>query len=290
MTTPRKKMRRILASDQVCAAAGAYDALSAKLVEAAGFAVVNTTGLSISASFLGKPDAGYLTMTDNLAIVRNVVEAVDIPVISDVDTGYGNAVNVFHTVRQFEKCGAAGISVEDQVEPKRCPASVTNAVPIVSVEEMTGKIKAAVDARIDPDFLIVARTDARGNEAVERGQRYAEAGADMIKPTSKAFNSLALLLEFQKQMPIGVWISMVTWLGEKLTLADLAGTKCKVASFALVPVMVAAKAIRDALQDIRNTGSIRDVAGKMFTIEELANLMGMPAVLALEEKYLPVER
>lgn len=281
-----KRLRQILQEGKVTIAAGAYDSLSAKLVAGAGFKLLNTTGLSISASLIGKPDAGYLTLTQNLMAVKGIVESVDIPVVSDVDTGYGNAINVMHTVMEFEKCGAAGLSIEDQVEPKRCPVSVSNAVESISIEEMAGKIKAAVDARRDPDFVIIARTDARGEEAIRRGQAYAEAGADMIKPTSKAFDSLADLKKFISLMHKPVWISMVGWIGAKLGIADFAATNCRIASFALVPILTAARAIQEALKIVREKGASQELAGNMFTISDLQNLMGMPQVLDWEEKYL----
>ncbi len=159
----RTWMRERLGARQTIWAAGAYDALSAKLIEASGFEAVLTSGFGISASFLGKPDVELYTMTENLAVVRQVVNTVKLPVIADCDTGYGNAVNVMRTVREFENAGVAALILEDQVMPKRCPA-VANRIEVIPVEEGVAKIKAAVEARQDPDLVIVARTDA-GTEA-----------------------------------------------------------------------------------------------------------------------------
>jgi 2-methylisocitrate lyase-like PEP mutase family enzyme len=177
---PRTRLRELLAGSGYTIAPGAVDPLTARLVELAGFDAVYLTGGGYSRS-QGFPDLGLLTMTEITSWIARVVETVSIPVISDADTGYGNALNVVRAVREFERTGAAALHLEDQVTPKRCGHYAGKAV--VATAEMVGKIKAAVDTRRDENFVIIARTDARAVEgldaAIERVQAYLEAGADV---------------------------------------------------------------------------------------------------------------
>jgi 2-methylisocitrate lyase-like PEP mutase family enzyme len=163
-------------------APGAYDALSARIVEAAGFPAVYMTGYGSSAALLGQPDVGLLSMAEMVENARRIVQAVSVPVIADADTGYGNALNVARTLRAYEAAGVAGIHIEDQVAPKKCGHMAGKQV--IPAEEMVQKLRAAVEARRDPDFLIIARTDARAvnglADALMRGECYRDAGADML--------------------------------------------------------------------------------------------------------------
>lgn len=178
------KLRKLIKAPEILISAGAYDCLSAKLIEHMGFKSLSTTGAGISESFLGSPDFGIMGLSDNLTVSKNIGQAVNIPVMADADTGYGNAVNVYHTVKVFEHAGLAGINLEDQVWPKRC--GHIKGKEIISLEEMVTKIKAAVTARKDPDFIINARTDAAAiagiDEAIKRAKAYIDAGADMVFP------------------------------------------------------------------------------------------------------------
>ena len=160
----------------------AYDALTARLAEAAGFEILHVTGFGTAAALTGAPDIGLVTMTEMVETTRRICEAVERPVIADADTGYGNPLNVARTVRAFENAGAAGVHIEDQITPKRCGHMAGKEV--IPAGEMVAKIAAAVDVRSDPDFVIIARTDARAVEgldaAIERACAYAEAGADVL--------------------------------------------------------------------------------------------------------------
>ena len=177
---PRKALRALVEQPRYTIIPGAFDALSARLAQLAGFDAVYLTGGGYSRA-CGFPDIGLLTLTENLAFANRCVEAVDIPVIADADNGYGNATNVIRTVREFEKTGVAGFHLEDQVSPKKCGHYEGKGV--IKAEEMVGKIKAAVDTRRDGDMLVIARTDARAVEgfqaAVDRVNAYLEAGADV---------------------------------------------------------------------------------------------------------------
>src|SRR6185312_12717200 len=188
--SPRARLRELLASPAPVVAPGAYDALSARLIEQAGFHVVYMTGFGTTASLIGRPDVGLLTGSEMVDNARRIAAAVDVPVIADADTGYGNTINVLRTVQLYEQAGVAGIHLEDQVMPKKC-GHMTGKV-VIPAAEMVGKVRAAVEARQDPDFLIIARTDAAAvhglNEAIDRGRAYAEAGADALfveAPTSE---------------------------------------------------------------------------------------------------------
>jgi 2-methylisocitrate lyase-like PEP mutase family enzyme len=177
---PRKKLREIIARKGYTIVPGAYDPLMARLVEIAGFDAVYITGGGISRS-QGFPDMGLLTLTENVQVLCRIVDAIGIPVIADIDTGYGNAINVVRSVREYERAGVAGFHIEDQVAPKKCGHYEGKAV--VTVAEMVGKIKAAVDTRRDADMVIIARSDARAIEglqsAIDRVNAYLEAGADV---------------------------------------------------------------------------------------------------------------
>ncbi|WP_181780511.1 isocitrate lyase/PEP mutase family protein [Pseudonocardia pini] len=188
---PRSRLRELLDRSGPLVAPGAYDALSARLVEQAGFDVVYMTGFGTTASLLGRPDVGLLSGSEMADNARRLVAAVDVPVIADGDTGYGNALNVLRTVQTYEQAGVAAIQLEDQVTPKRC--GHMSGKEIVALPEMLGKIRAAVDARRDRDLLVIARTDAVAVEgvdaALDRARAFAAEGADLLfveAPTSEA--------------------------------------------------------------------------------------------------------
>ena len=176
------RLRDLLGSGQTVVAPGAFDPLAARLVEEAGFPAVYMTGFGTSAALLGRPDVGLLTMTEMADNAARIAACVNIPVIADADTGYGNPVNVIRTVGAYEAAGVAGIHIEDQVAPKKC--GHTDGKQIIAAAEMAQKVRAAVDARSDPDFVIIARTDARAVEgldsALDRAAQYLEAGADAL--------------------------------------------------------------------------------------------------------------
>src|SRR6201993_953803 len=187
--TSRQKMRALIERKGYTMAPGAYDTLTARLVEQAGFEAVYLTGGGYSRAN-GYPDLGLLTLSENVRFIGLTVEAVGIPVIADADTGYGNALNVIRTVREYERAGVAAIHLEDQLSPKKCGHIAGKTV--IPAREFAEKIRAASENRTDPDFIIIARTDARAingiDDAIERARLYQEAGADVIfieAPTSR---------------------------------------------------------------------------------------------------------
>jgi 2-methylisocitrate lyase-like PEP mutase family enzyme len=187
-SSPGKKLRELIEAGETIVKPGAFNALSAMVIEQAGFKAVGVTGYGVSATLLGKPDAGLTTMTEVVMITKYISDAVDIPVIADADTGYGNAINAMRTTEEFIKAGAASIHMEDQVAPKRC--GHVSGKQIIPLEEAVGKYRAAAKVRdeLDPDFVLIARTDARGvvggsvEEVIRRSNAYLDAGVDMIFP------------------------------------------------------------------------------------------------------------
>jgi carboxyvinyl-carboxyphosphonate phosphorylmutase len=176
------RLRQMLQAPGIIVAPGAYDGFSARLVEAAGFRAVYMTGAGTAASHLGQPDLGLTTLTEMANHAGHLAACVSLPVIADADTGYGNVLNVVRTVREYERAGVAGLHLEDQVAPKKCGHIAGKQV--IPTEEFCDKIRAATEYRTDPDFVVIARTDARAvtglEDAIERCNRYAEAGADVI--------------------------------------------------------------------------------------------------------------
>lgn len=289
----RKALRALLKGNDILITTCAYDALSAKIIEQAGIPAFITTGFGISASHIGKPDAELYTMTENLNVVKNMVLAVNIPVIADLDTGYGNAVNVIRTIKEFERAGCAGGIIEDQLAPKRCPACV-DAFPLIPVEEAVGKIKAAVDAREDPDFLIVGRTDAQGKEAVDRANAYIEAGAEMVLFISKAFPSLRELKKYSKGVKAPFCLNFFedvdypSWFKDDWKIEDLKEMGVKILNYPFIPLFAAAHAMQAAVAHLIRYKTVKGLQNPVrMSHEKFADLIGFLEVKTLQEKYMP---
>ncbi|WP_299876905.1 isocitrate lyase/PEP mutase family protein [uncultured Sulfitobacter sp.] len=240
----KKDFAAALRAGEMQIAPGCYDAMSAMMAVKGGAQAVMTSGFAVSASHLGFPDVELYTMTENLNVVRNIANAVDVPVVADTDTGYGNAMNVMRTVREFEQAGVCAMIFEDQVAPKRC-AAAANQLEIISAYEHAGKIRAAVQARRDPDTLIIARTDAMTqDEAIDRAKMYAEAGADLIQPISRTFTDFDGLKRMRAAVGVPLSLQILGWLEKDLTqaqMAEVAGVAC----YPLVGLMTAAQAMQD---------------------------------------------
>jgi 2-methylisocitrate lyase-like PEP mutase family enzyme len=282
----RQWMRERLGARKTVWAAGAYDALSAKLIEASGFEAVLTSGFGISASFLGKPDVELYTMTENLAVVRQVVSTVKIPVIADCDTGYGNAVNVMRTVREFENAGVAAVILEDQVMPKRCPA-VANKIEVIPLAEGVAKIKAAVEVRQDKDLVIVARTDA-GTEAesIERARAYVAAGADVVQPISKTMKDAAMLRRFKAGAGVPLSLQVLGWLEKDLSAEDL-GDIAGIATFPLVPLMTVAQAMMTNLTQLAKQRTSKGLPLPVMDHHQFAELLDFSTIEDIQARLLP---
>ena len=289
--TARQRLRKRLTEGSMLVAPGIYDAYGARLVQQAGYEAVYMTGNGVSASLLGQPDGGMVDLTLFAAHAHRAAACVDIPLICDADTGYGNAVNVRHTVREFEAAGVAAIHIEDQVAPKRC-GHLPGSRPVVPLAEHAGKIEAAVAARRDPDFLIIARTDAATglglDEAIRRGQAYRKAGADVVFVELK--NSPTILEDLRRVTaetgaPCLVNIDGGGRLGE-LTVPEIEGLGFRIAIFPGLGRAIAGFAMREALGALKRDGSLNAVRSRMLSLKEYNEVLGLADVEAWEKRYL----
>lgn len=281
------KLRRLLAAPGIVLAPGAYDALSAKIIADLGFDAVYLTGYGASASRLGQPDVGLLGLSEMVAHARGIVTSVPgVPVIADADNGYGNALNVMRTVQEYEAAGVAAIQLEDQVLPKRC--GHMEGKRVVSVAEMTGKLKAAVAARTDPDLVIVARTDVRAVDglpaAIDRCNAYLKAGADVI--FCEAPLSAAELAEVARRVPAPLLANMIEHGKTPLVpLDELAAMGYRIAIYPLSTLYAAAHAVRRVLAELKLKGTTGHLTGEMVAFEDFNRLIGLPRYQALEATY-----
>jgi carboxyvinyl-carboxyphosphonate phosphorylmutase len=280
------RLRKLLSRDQILVAPGAHDPLVARIIEKEGFEAVYMTGYGTSASVLGQPDVGLLTQTEMAIRAANLVEAVSIPVIADADTGYGNAINVQRTVRLYEKAGVACIQLEDQVAPKKCGHMLGREV--ISQEEMVGKIKAACDARIDDDLMIMARTDARTNfgidAAIERGLAYEAAGADIIFIESP--ESIEEMQKITSSFNVPVLANMLEH-GRTplLTAKELEDLGYDLVIFCVASTYVIAKAVTKLMKELKTTGTTAGMIDEMIPFNEFNELVGLNIIREKEREY-----
>jgi methylisocitrate lyase len=268
-------------------APGAHNAFTAKIIEQAGFKAVYMTGSGAAMDLLGLPDLGFLTMTEMVAHAGNIVQATSLPVIADADTGYGNALNVVRTVREYERAGVAGLHIEDQVAPKRCGHFPGKEV--ISREEMLGKIEAALEARRDKNLVIIARTDARAvlglKEAIERGQAYAKAGADMV--FVDAPESAEELRLVASSIPAPVMANMSE--GGKTPLLrakELQEMGYKLVIYPRSAAGAAAKAIQELMVVLQRDGTTEKYLDRIISFEGRDRITGLADYQKLEKKYL----
>jgi 2-methylisocitrate lyase-like PEP mutase family enzyme len=279
-------LRNLLKKGKTVWASGAYDALSARLIEEAGFDAILSSGFGISASHLGQPDAEIYTMTENLNVVRLMVDVVDKPIIADTDTGYGNAINVLRTVREFERAGVAAVIFEDQIAPKRCPACVET-VNVIPIDEAAGKIRAAVEAKTDPDLIIIARTDAKNvDEAIIRAKAYVEAGADVVQPISKGIKNLDELWKFKEGVKAPISLQILAWLENDLSPQDIEEI-ASIATFPLVPLMTATQALRANLGQLIKAKATSRLPFPPIALKDFNEFIGMPKIEDLQLRYMP---
>ena len=267
-------------------APGAHDALTGRIAEMCGFEAVYMTGAGTVNTQLGMPDHSIITLTEMVQSAARLAKATKLPIVSDADTGYGGVLNVMRTVREFESAGVSGIHLEDQVMPKRC--GHLQGKEIITVEEMTAKIRAACHARTDPDFVIIARVDARGplgfDEAVKRGQAYLEAGADMIFP--EALESEAEFRSYAKELAAPLLANM-TEFGQTpfFSAEQFREMGYRMVIFPASAMRVAIKAIYDLFSEIRRKGTQQRMVERMFTRQQLYELLDYDGMLNLETRF-----
>jgi 2-methylisocitrate lyase-like PEP mutase family enzyme len=278
-------LRERIAAGKTVWAAGAYDALSALMIAQAGFDAVMTSGFGVSASLLGRPDAELYTMSENVGVVRNVASVVGVPVIADGDTGYGNAINVQRTVREFERAGAAAVILEDQVAPKRCPISVAG-VEVLPVEEAEQKIRAAAEARSEGGILIIARTDAASeDEAIARAKRYVAAGADVIQPISRTFSSIDGLRRMRAEAGVPLSLQILGWLERDLSPQEIESV-AGLATFSLTTLLSSASVLQQNLAALAASRSTKALPFARMDVEAFNDVIGFPEIIRLQERYL----
>jgi 2,3-dimethylmalate lyase len=278
-------LRSMLKGPGIVVAPGAYDGFSARLIEAAGFKAVYMTGAGTAASHLGQPDLGLATLTEMAAHAGHIASCVSLPLIADADTGYGNALNVVRTVREYERAGVAGLHLEDQVAPKKCGHIAGKQV--IPAREFADKIRAAAEYRTDPDFVIIARTDARAvtglDDAIERGNRYAEAGADIIfveaPQTEDEIHRIA------REVKAPLLANMVP--GGRtppVNVAELERLGFKVVIFPAVCMAAAVPAMEQALARLKETGTDWH-EGAVLSPMDLFLKVGFDWWHAIEQKF-----
>ncbi len=282
-----RNLRALSATDSPVLMPGAYDALSARIAELAGFEAVLVSGYATTASLLAMPDFGLLTQSEVVKTASYIASAVNIPVIADADTGYGGPINVIRTVRELEQAGVQGMILEDQLWPKRCGHMAGKKV--IPAEEYEQKLLAALEARRDPgNFIIIARTDARGpiglDEAIRRANRYHELGADVIfveAPRSK--EELKIIRE---NVPGPLVANMIEGgLSPILSLEEFAELKYQFVGYVLTSVFAAARAMMNALTELKSKGSTREYESNLATFDEFTKIVDLPGIFALEQKY-----
>lgn len=282
--TPGKRLRMAWAAAPV-AVPGVFSPLMAKLAERIGFRAVYLSGGALSAGS-GVPDIGLLTLTDFATAAAGIAQATALPLLCDADTGFGEALNVERTVRLYEAAGAAGLHLEDQQMPKRC--GHLSGKSLVEPEVMAAKIRAAVAARRDPDFVIIARTDARGvkgyNDAVKRARLYLDAGADAIFP--EAMESADEFAHFARDVP-GVLLANMTEFGKSpnLDVATLGGLGYRMILFPLTAFRVAMKSAEEALLELFRSGHQKALVPRMQTRAELYELLGYTGYEERDKHY-----
>jgi carboxyvinyl-carboxyphosphonate phosphorylmutase len=282
----KTRIHALLEKERTLIFPGVYDALSAKLVERAGFPLTFVSGYSVAATQLGLPDFGYLTQTEMVATAKRVCAAVTIPIIIDADTGYGNALNVIRTVNELIDAGAAGMFLEDQVWPKRC--GHMKGKRVIPVEEHVQKIRAAVDARKSRDFFIVARTDARQvnglEDAIARCKRYKEAGADAL--FVEAPRSVEELKALARELPPPLVANMLEGGATPLLTKDeLEKLGLQLIVCPLTALYASAKAMQDMFALIKTQGTTRDHVDRLLPFQQFHDIIGLDDYYKLDEKY-----
>lgn len=282
----RKQLKALVEARRGVIVPGAFNALSAKVVEDLGFEAIYVTGAGVTNMWFGMPDQGFMGLAEIADHTARIRDTVEVPLLVDADTGFGNALNVYHTVRTLERAGADCIQLEDQVAPKRC--GHFNGKDVISTEEAVSKIKAAVDARRDPDLLIMARTDAAAvhgfEAAVERAQLFAEAGADIlfVEALTKVEEVRALPQRLDRPQLMNMVIGGKTPI---FNATELAGLGYGIVLYANAPLQGAVMGMQKALTVLRDEREVTEASGLVTPFAERQRLVGKPHWDALDKRY-----
>ena len=280
------RLKNAVAADEIVVAPGVVDAVGARLVADAGFDTVYMTGAGTTASRLGMPDVGLLTMTEMADNAARIADASGLPLVADADTGYGGPINVRRTIQAYERAGVAGLHIEDQSWPKRCGHLAGKT--LISCEEMVAKIRAACDARTDQDLQIIARSDAIAVEgyeaAMERLAAYQAAGADILFP--EAMTSMEQLRDVTERLSAPCLFNMASsGKTPEIPARTMQELGFAIAIFPGVTIAAAIHAMRQALRTLKETGDTNDLHNSMTSFREYFDLMGMAEITALEARY-----
>ena len=284
--SPRKKLKELVQARRGVIVPGAFNALSAKVIEDLGFEAIYVTGAGVTNMWFGMPDQGFMGLAEIADHTARIRDAVNVPLLVDADTGFGNALNVIHTVRTLERAGADCIQLEDQVAPKRC--GHFSGKEVISTEEAVSKIKAAVDARRDSDFLIIARTDAAATHgfeaAVERAQKFAEAGADIlfVEAVTQAEEVRALPQRLPQPQLMNMVIGGRTPIFNAQQLGELG---YGIVLYANAALQGAVMGMQKALTVLRDEKEVQEASGLVTPFAERQRLVGKPEWDALEKRY-----
>ncbi len=288
--TPRQTLKQLLKRNQLLVAPGCFDGLSARLVQEAGFETAYLSGGAVARS-MGIPDIGLVTMSESIERAVQVVSAINIPIIADADTGYGNAVNLVRSVREFERAGVAAIHIEDQITPKRC--GHLDGKEVISQAEMELKLKAALAARTDPDFCIIARTDARGvngfDDAVKRANAFAKLGVDAI--FLEAPQSEEELAEIPRRVP-NIPLLVNVFKGGKTPMLPknrLEKMGYRIAIYPSETQRAAIHAMRTALSTLKREGTTESIDATLTTFKDRDKVVGLDDWNKIEREFMAVE-
>jgi 2-methylisocitrate lyase-like PEP mutase family enzyme len=292
--TPAARLRALINAPDILVLPGVFDGFSTRLVAKMGYTAAFITGSGASESRMGQPDVGLMGLDENVAAARAIAACSDLLLLADADTGYGNPVNVHHTVRAFERAGVAGLMLEDQVWPKRC--GHLKGKEVISAEEMVQKIRAAAEARVDPDFVIKSRTDVLAThglaEAIRRLNLYAEAGADLL--FADAAMSIDDISAITKNVSKPVSVNMGFGIRQRSTTPLLSAKQLQDLGVAAViyPRLLTACALQgmknglELLQQSLDSGKVVDRPDALVSFEELHDIMGMHEIEELEQRFL----
>src|SRR6195256_4174720 len=292
--TPAKRLRGLIDAPDILVLPGVFDGFSTRLVSKFGYTAAFITGSGVSESRLGQPDVGLMGLDENVAAARAIAACSDLLLLADGDIGYGNALNAYHTLRAFERAGVAGLMLEDQVWPKRC--GHMKGKEVISAEEMVQKIRAAAEARVDPDFILKSRTDVLAThgvaEAIRRLNLYAEAGADLL--FADAATSVEDIATIAKNVSKPMSVNMGFGIRQRSTTPLLSARQLQDLGVAAViyPRMLTACALRGMqrglafLKQSLDTGKVVDQPDALVSFEELHEIMGIEDVEALQQRFL----
>jgi 2-methylisocitrate lyase-like PEP mutase family enzyme len=287
--TPRQTLKKLLQREKLLVAPGCFDGLSARLVEEAGFEAAYLSGGAVARS-MGIPDIGLVTMSETIERAGQVVSAIGIPIIADADTGYGNAVNLVRTVREFERIGVAAIHIEDQITPKRC--GHLDGKEVIPLAEMEMKLHAALKTRTDSDFCIIARTDARGvhgfDDAIQRAKAFAKLGVDAI--FVEAPQSEEELAEIPRRLP-DIPLLVNVFKGGKtpmLPMERLEKMGYRIAIYPSETQRAAIHAMRNALATLKREGTTESIDATLTTFKERDRVVGLDDWQKIERQFMAV--